>query len=72
MFEAFYTMIDKGTGRKITDFFNEQLNSARQNKEQMIFLQKSLKLHKNVTMCYEKRDMFNTFYSLVSEELQKM
>lgn len=72
LFETFYTIIDKGTGKQITDFFNEQFNDAKKNKKDMEFLQKALEKHKKHKMTYEKREMFETFIDIVNEELQKM
>ena len=72
LFEAFFTVISNGTGRQITDFFNEQLNKAKENEDEMIFLQKSLDIHKQNKMCYESREIFNSLSKIVREELRKM
>ena len=65
LFEAFFTVVEKGTGRDVTDFFNEQLNKVKGNKEGVIFLQKSLALYKEHNMCYEHREIFETLKGIV-------
>ena len=69
LFEAFYSVIAHGNGKEIVDFFNEQLDKAKQDKDELKFLFKALQLYKQNDMVYEQKEIFKTFIELVRREL---
>ena len=72
LFEAFFSVIEHGNGKKIADFFNEQLNMAKQNEEDLKFLIQSLQLYRQNDMVYEHKEIFKTFIELARKELEKI
>ena len=71
LFEILYSVITQGSGKEIADLFNEQLNKAKRNKDDLEFLKRSIGKYRGVSMVFECEDIFNHLEILVDEELAK-
>lgn len=73
LFECFYSVIDKGSGKEIATFFNEQLDKAKGSDEDLEFLRRALEYHKHYRseMTYEVKDIFETLTKEVRKHERK-
>lgn len=71
MFEAFYSIVSKGTGKECADFFNNQLEKAKGNEEELRFLLNSLRCHHHKGLIFEEADIFKTFENIIREEIER-
>ena len=72
LFEAFYSVIAHGNGKQIADFLNKQLQMAKKNKDDLIFLHTALNKYRHCDMIYEEKEIFEHVIGIGGEELQKM
>ena len=55
LFEAFYNVVAKETGKECIKFFNEQLEKAKNNEEDLQFLLLAIRKYRSRNMIYEER-----------------
>ena len=73
LFQCFYSVIDKGSGKEITTFFNEQLNKAKGSDEDLEFLKRALEYYKHYRseMTFETKDIFETLVKEVRKNKRR-
>lgn len=71
IYGAFYSIIENGTGREIAAFFRQQLKEFHDDRRKKKMLIDALELSRKDEMCYEMRDIFETFISLAKEEYEE-
>ena len=73
LFECFYSVIDKGSGKEIATFFNEQLDKAKGSDEDLDALKDALQQYKKVNsqITEEMRDIFKTLIEEVNKHKRK-
>ena len=71
LFEAFYNVVAKETGKECIKFFNEQLEKAKNNEEDLQFLLLAIRKYRSRNMIYEEEDIFRTFEKEIRRELER-